>query len=127
MGKGKALMAAGLFVGAGLLVGNGIPALRERGAEEGSAGPKAVHTFTDQADLDNFKQVIQTKQMILTRIGVLQDYLTREKSNLEGINAQLYLKFKMEPYKQYNLDEEKMSLTEMISEEPSPAPSPELE
>ena len=82
---------------------------------------KAVYTFKDQEELQEFSKLVFIKQNVLTRIAVLQAYAAQEASNLEQINGQLFLKFKLDPNKSYTLDAEKRVLTERPTPPPAPA------
>ena len=83
-------------------------------------GP-VVYTFADQDELQQFSQLFVIKQNILTRLAVLQAYAGQEAANLEQINGQLFLKFKVDPNKNYTLDAEKRVLMERPASPAKPA------
>jgi len=87
-------------------------------AGKAKADEKVVYTFKDQDELQQFNQLFIIKQNILTRLAVLQAYASQEAANLEQVNGQLFLKFKVDPNKSYTLDAEKR----VLSERPTPPP-----
>ena len=87
-------------------------------AEKPRAEEKVTYTFKDQDELQQFNQLFVIKQNILTRLAVLQAYASQEAANLEQVNGQLFLKFKVDPNKSYTLDAEKR----VLSERPMPPP-----
>ena len=81
-------------------------------ADKKAADEKVVYAFKDQDELQQFSQLFMVKQNIITRLAVLQSYAAQEGANLEQINGQLFLKFKVDPNKSYTLDAEKRTLIE---------------
>ncbi len=73
-----------------------------------------VYSFKDDADLQQFQQLVQAKQIVNTRIAVLQTYLTQEAGNLQQLNGQLSLNYKIDPGKNYLMDPE----TKVVREVP---------
>ncbi len=97
------------------------PAKSKPAADEKKADGKVVYTFKDQDELQQFTQFFRVKQDIITRLAVLQTYAAQEGANLEQINGQLFLKFKVDPNKSYSLDAEKR----VLAERPTPPQTPE--
>ncbi len=87
-------------------------------AGKAKADEKVTYTFKDQDELQQFNQLFIIKQNILTRLAVLQAYASQEAANLEQVNGQLFLKFKVDPNKSYTLDADKR----VLSERPTPPP-----
>ncbi len=73
---------------------------------------KLIYNFVSDDDIKNFVAMIQIKQSVLNRITVLQDYLLSEKNNIDRINGQLILKYKIDPSKNYSLDPDKKIIVE---------------
>lgn len=63
-----------------------------------------AYTFKDDADLQQFQQLVQARQIVNTRIAVLQSYLAQEATNLQQVNGQLSLNYKIDPNKNYTID-----------------------
>lgn len=77
-----------------------------------------VYTFKDDGDMKQFQQLVQAKQIVNTRVAVLQTYLTQEIGNIQQLNGQLSLNYKIDPNKNYLMDPEK----KVVREAPMPAP-----
>ena len=81
------------------------------------ADGKVIHKFETEDDIKAFVQFIQLKQNVLNKITVLQNYQLIERANLESVNGQLMLKFKIDPAKNYSLDQEKKIIYEVIQQQ----------
>lgn len=88
---------------------------------------EAVYTFKDDADLQQFQQLVQAKQIVNTRIAVLQTYLTQEAGNLQQLNGQLSLTYKIDPNKNYLMDPETKVIREVPVQAQAPAAAPVTE
>ncbi|GEM_PF-6288041 len=88
---------------------------RREGATAAGAPPEGAiaYTFKDDADIQQFQQLVQAKQIVNTRIAVLQTYLTQEAGNSQQINGQLSLNYKIDPNKNYVMDPDKKVVREV--------------
>jgi len=73
---------------------------------------KIIRNFSDENELKVFISMIQSQQLVLNRIAVLQNYLLLEKSNLDTLNGQLLLNYRIEPDKNYSLDQNQLLILE---------------
>lgn len=86
---------------------------------------EVVYTFKDDADLQQFQQLVQAKQIVNTRIAVLQTYLTQEAGNLQQLNGQLSLNYKIDPGKNYLMDPETKAVREVPVQATAAVPATE--
>lgn len=96
-----------------------------RAQDEEAAAPlsgKVVYTLTDEQDINTFNTLIQRRAVISTRIAVLSDYLNLEKANLEQVETQLYLKYQVDPKKNYTYDPSTKQIRELSDTVPAVAP-----
>ena len=91
-----------------------------KAAEELKAGEKIVHTFEDDAKMDEFKKLWQQRQGILVRMSVLQAYWTEEQTLLDQLKSALSNDYKLDVAKSYYLDNARRVL---IEQESPPAPA----
>lgn len=73
---------------------------------------KVVHTFEDEAKMQEFAGLWQQRQGILLRLGVLQAYANQEQAALTQINEALVKEYNLEASKNYSLDTERKALVE---------------
>ena len=73
---------------------------------------KIAFTFSDDQKMQEFAQIWQQRQVILTRMAVLQSYWNIEQGGLNETNKQLLEKFNMDVNKNYTLDSERKVLVE---------------
>ncbi len=88
---------------------------KREGATAVGAPPEGTiaYTFKDDADVQQFQQLVQAKQIVNTRIAVLQTYLTQEAGNSQQISGQLSLNYKIDPNKNYVMDPDKKVVREV--------------
>ncbi|MBI3325054.1 MAG: hypothetical protein HYZ92_07215 [Candidatus Omnitrophica bacterium] len=89
-----------------------------------SASPPAgtvVYTFSDEAQMREFAQAWTKRQASLTRMAVLQGYLTQEQASLGQLNEEMLSKYHLDVKKNYSLDTERKVLLER--EEPAQPPT----
>ena len=89
-------------------------------ANQATGEGQVVYTFKDDADIKQFQQLVQAKQIVNTRIAVLQTYLTQEVGNIQQLNGQLSLNYKIDPNKNYLMDPDK----KVVREAPMTAAQP---
>jgi len=87
--------------------------------EEAPMSGKVVYTLTDETDINAFNTLIQGRAVISTRIAVLSDYLNLEKANLEQVETQLYLKYQVDPKKNYTYDPANKQIRELADTLPA--------
>ena len=73
---------------------------------------KAVHTFADQTEMEQFAQVWRQHQAALARSAVLESYMAQEQETLKQINGELMSKYSLDVAKAYTLDAEHKVLLE---------------
>jgi len=85
-----------------------------RPEKPGAKEAKIIYRFGSAEEMALFEQMHQLKQATLTRIEVLNGYLEQERVNMEQLEAQMYIKFKisLDPYKKYILTREDMTIKE---------------
>ena len=108
------LIVSGLGIAVILVLLTSLKAQDQR-REEAAGVPlegAIAYTFKDDTDIQQFQQLVQAKQIVNTRIFVLQTYLTQEAGNLQQINGQLSLNYKIDPNKNYLMDPEKKVVRE---------------
>ena len=98
--------------------GKDIPAASQEKKAEG----KVAFTFSNDDQMKQFAQIWQQRQVVLTRMAVLQDYWSLEQSGLGNINKDLLSKFNLDVSKSYTLDTDRKVLLER--ETPPPAAPP---
>lgn len=74
-------------------------------------GP-VVHTFEDEAKMQEFAQILQQRQALNLRIAVLQMYWNAEQTGMAKLNEQLQSQYQLDPAKNYVLDGEHRVLRE---------------
>ena len=82
---------------------------------------KVAFTFSDDDQMKQFAQLWQQRQVVLTRMAVLQDYWGLEQAGLGNINKELLSKFNLDVSKNYTLDTDRKVLLER---ETPPTPTP---
>ena len=85
---------------------------------------KVAFTFSNDDQMKQFAQIWQQRQVVLTRMAVLQDYWSLEQSGLGNINKDLLAKFNLDVNKNYTLDTDRKVLLER--EAPAATPPAEL-
>ena len=83
---------------------------------------KSVHTFADEAEMEQFAQVWRQRQAAMARSAVLESYLTQEQQTLKQINEELMSKYSLDINKAYTLDTEHKTLIEREGPPPGQAP-----
>ncbi|MBI3311901.1 MAG: hypothetical protein HYZ88_00015 [Candidatus Omnitrophica bacterium] len=73
---------------------------------------KVAYTFTDDAQIQQFAQMWQQRQLALTRMAVLQDYFNKEQESLTKMNAEFSSKYNLDVNKNYTLDAQRKALVE---------------
>ena len=73
---------------------------------------KVAFTFTDDAQIQQFAQMWQQRQMTLTRMAVLQDYFNKEQESLTKMNGEFSSKYNLDVNKNYTLDAQRKALVE---------------
>ncbi|HPG30758.1 MAG TPA: hypothetical protein PKY81_07880 [bacterium] len=77
----------------------------ESTADTGSAsGTNIIYTFNGEDEIKEFAQLAQMKMAVINKMSVLENYIVLEKNNLDEVNGQLLLKYKIDPVKNYSLD-----------------------
>jgi len=82
---------------------------------------KIAFTFSEDEQMQQFALLWQQRQLITTRMAVLQSYWGVEQGNLTDVNKQLLEKFNLDVSKNYALDAERKVLIEREEAQP-PAP-----
>ena len=100
--------------------GKDMPAASQEKKDEG----KVAFTFSNDDQMKQFAQIWQQRQVVLTRMAVLQDYWSLEQSGLGTINKDLLSKFNLDVNKNYTLDTDRKVLVER--ETPAVVPPAEL-
>ena len=83
---------------------------------------KVAFTFTDDAQMQTFAQFWQQRQVVLTRMAVLQAYWNEEQALLAKVNQQLLSTYHLDPNKQYTLDAGRKVLIERETPPEQPPP-----
>ena len=115
--------------------GKADPAKKEAAMAKGTATAedKIAFSFSDDPQMQQFAQMWQQRQAVLTRMAVLQDYWNFEQSGLTASNKQLLEKFNLDVSKNYTLDTDRKVLvereavtppTEQLGQAPAAAPAP---
>lgn len=73
---------------------------------------KVAYTFTDEAQIQQFAQMWQERQLTLTRMAVLQDYFNKEQESLTKMNGEFSSKYNLDVNKNYTLDAQRKALIE---------------
>jgi len=84
---------------------------------------KVAFTFTDDAQMQAFAELWQQRQVVLTRMAVLQAYLDQEQAGLAQVNQQLLSQFNLDVNKNYTLNTARKVL---IEQEPAPTQPAQL-
>ena len=83
-----------------------------------------VHTFADEAAMQEFAKLWQQRQSVIVRMAVLKNYRDVEKNNLVQIEKKLAGDYSMDMAKQYTLDEKRRVLIErQVPPAPQVAPA----
>jgi len=82
---------------------------------------KVAFTFSDDAQMQQFAKLWKERQVVLTRMAVLQDYWSLEQSGLGNVNQELLAKFNLDVNKNYTLAADRKVLLER--EAPSAPPT----
>ena len=83
--------------------------------------PPAVYTFTTDEELREFAKLWQQRQGALTRMAVLQGYLTQEEAAVQQVTQELSSKYHLDATKAYTLDLARKALVEVERKESTPA------
>jgi len=73
---------------------------------------KVAFTFTDDAQMQTFAQFWQQRQVVLTRMAVLQAYWDQEQAGLADVNQKLLSQYNLDVNKNYTLDADRKVLIE---------------
>ena len=87
---------------------------------------KAVFTFADEAQMQQFAQLWQQRQAILTRMAVLKSYWDQEQPTLAQLDQQLLTQYNLDVNKNYSLDPDRRVLLEQPTP-PAVAPQASLD
>ena len=90
-------------------------------AASAPSGEKIVHTFPDDAKMEEFKKLWQQRQGVLVRMSVLQAYWNEEQTLLDQLNHTLSTDDALDVSKSYSLDSARRVL---IEQEAPPALPP---
>lgn len=77
---------------------------------------KAAFTFTDDAQMRQFGQLMQKRQAMVTRMAVLQAYFENEQTGLKELNDELLNKYHLDTNKNYRLDPQHKTILEQPEE-----------
>ena len=94
-----------------------------------STQEKPAFTFTNDAQMREFGQLMQKRQAVVTRMAVLQAYFENEQESLKKLNEDLLNKYHLDTNKNYRLDPSRKVILEQPEEpaaessEPSKAPA----
>lgn len=80
---------------------------------------KIAFTFSEDEQMQQFALLWQQRQLISTRMAVLQNYWNLEQGNLTDVNKQLLEKFNLDVNKNYALDADRKVLVEREAVPPS--------
>jgi len=93
--------------------GKADPAKAAATAQDAAApADKIAFTFSDDQKMQEFAQLWQQRQVVLTRMAVLQSYWNVEQGGLNETNKQLLEKFNLDVNKNYTLDTDRKVLVE---------------
>lgn len=100
--------------------------------EAAAPADKIAFTFSDDQKMQEFAQLWQQRQVVLTRMAVLQSYWNVEQGGLNETNKQLLEKFNLDVNKNYTLDTDRKVLVEreaapqptQLGQPPAAAPAP---
>ena len=87
---------------------------------------KIIFTFEDQAKMDDFTKLWDSRRAVILRMTVLQSYWNEEQATLAQLNQKLETDYKMNFNKDYYLDRERRAIVERETQ-PAPVPSPPAE
>ena len=90
-------------------------------APAAAAAEKIVFTFPDDTKMQEFMKLWQQRQGIVLRMTVLQAYWNEEQTALAELNNKLTTDYKLDPKKNYSLDDKRRAL---IEHEAPPSPQP---
>lgn len=76
------------------------------------AEERAAFTFTDEAQMQQFAQLWQQRQGMITRMAVLQAYFSQEQASLAQVNQLLLSQYNLDVTKNYTLDPQRKVLIE---------------
>ena len=82
-------------------------------AEAPGAEDQIAFTFADEAQMQVFAQLWQQRQVMMTRMAVLQSYFQQEQSGLSQLNQQLLAQYNLDVMKNYRLDPDRKVLLEL--------------
>lgn len=88
----------------------------EKGDTVSASGTKIIYTFNDDDEVKEFAQLAQMKMTVINKMSVLENYIIMEKNNLDEVNGQLLLKYKIDPVKNYSLDANNKKIFENLPE-----------
>ncbi len=98
-----------------------------------SMADRVVFTFTSDEQMQQFGNLWRQRQVSLTRVAVLQGYMTQEGEDLAKLNQQLEAQYHLQLNKHYTLDTDRHVLIERweapqaapdASQKPAPAAAP---
>lgn len=78
---------------------------------------QVVHTFADEAQMREFAQRWQQRQLLLVRLAMLEGYWNNEQSTLNTVNQKIMADYNLDISKNYLLD----SARKVILEQPAAA------
>jgi len=84
----------------------------ESAKDAAAPAEKIAFTFSDDQKMQEFAQLWQQRQVVLTRMAVLQSYWNVEQGGLNETNKQLLEKFNLDVNKNYTLDTDRKVLVE---------------
>ena len=84
----------------------------ESAKDAAAPAEKIAFTFSDDQKMQEFAQLWQQRQVVLTRMAVLQNYWNVEQGGLNETNKQLLEKFNLDVDKNYTLDTDHKVLVE---------------
>lgn len=104
----------------------------EPAKEAATSADKIAFTFSDEQKMQEFAQIWQQRQVVLTRMAVLQSYWNVEQGGLNETNKQLLEKFNLDVNKNYTLDTDRKVLVEreaapqptQLGQPPATTPAP---
>lgn len=88
---------------------------KSKDVQQAPAAPdegKVAFTFSDDAQMQQFAKLWKERQVVLTRMAVLQDYWSLEQSGLGNVNQELLAKFNLDVNKNYTLAADRKVLLE---------------